>query len=125
MARHHNMSHFFKYMSAETALNVISRQSLRWSTPLKFNDPFDHQIEFKFDFCGEDLAQAIYREIEQIVFDGKDKFKSPSPLTRFALSLQSVADRLPKDDFKRKLREKTREITDNFHSYIANLHAII
>src|SRR3954467_3752612 len=33
----------YKYMSSETALIVLDKLSLRWSSPLLFNDPFDGQ----------------------------------------------------------------------------------
>ena len=125
MARHHNKNHFYKYLSGETALKVIVNRSLRWSTPLKFNDPFDHQIGFSFGFGGIEFGQAIYREMEQIVFGGKSKFQEPSLLTQLALRLQGVASSLPKDKFRKEFGEATREIADNFHHYVAELHSAI
>jgi hypothetical protein len=36
-----NNDSLYKYCSAETTIKVINNHSLRWSSPLLFNDPFD------------------------------------------------------------------------------------
>lgn len=33
--------HFFKYTSAEVACIILNNQTVRWNSPLRFNDPFD------------------------------------------------------------------------------------
>lgn len=35
----------FKYMSTDTALKILASGQFRWSSPLGFNDPFDHQCD--------------------------------------------------------------------------------
>ncbi|MCE8005148.1 DUF2971 domain-containing protein [Billgrantia ethanolica] len=125
MIRAHDKHHFYKYMSVETALKVISNHSLRWSTPLKFNDPFDHQIGFTFGFSGPEIGQALFREIEQIVFRGKTDFKEPTLLTQLALGLQGIAGRLPEEAIMKELWEATQEIAYNFPQNIERLHAAI
>lgn len=125
MTRAHNRSHFYKYTSAESALTIISSLSLRWSSPLKFNDPFDHQIGFSFKFDGETLGQALYEEMERIVFDGKVSFKQPTLFSLLAIRLHTIRDRLPKDAFKEDLTRATREIAENFENHVEMLHAAI
>lgn len=44
----HDRDRFYKYMSAETAVKVLEASTVRYSSPLLFNDPFDVQ-------CGLDL----------------------------------------------------------------------
>lgn len=39
--RTHDKESFFKYMSTHTAKIVLEKQTLRWSSPILFNDPFD------------------------------------------------------------------------------------
>ncbi len=41
---------FFKYMTSETALAVLTNQTLRWSTPQVLNDPFDMNFDLRIDF---------------------------------------------------------------------------
>src|SRR5580692_1932007 len=40
-ARNHNRTHFFKYTSASVAKIIFTNRTLRWSSPILFNDPFD------------------------------------------------------------------------------------
>ncbi|QHD50143.1 DUF2971 domain-containing protein [Vreelandella aquamarina] len=122
MSQTHDKHHFYKYMSVETALKVIANQSLRWSSPLKFNDPFDHQIGFTFEFGGQEIGQAVYHEMERIVFGGKSEFQEPSLFTEVALRLQGIADRLPKDAIMEDFAEAAQEIADNFPYHVARLH---
>jgi len=39
--RTHDRTSFFKYVSADVAKIVLANQTLRWSSPVLFNDPFD------------------------------------------------------------------------------------
>jgi hypothetical protein len=39
--RFHNRTHFFKYTSASVAKIIFTNRTLRWSSPILFNDPFD------------------------------------------------------------------------------------
>jgi hypothetical protein len=112
-------------MSLETALKVIANQSLRWSSPLKFNDPFDHQIGFTFEFDGKEIGQAVHREMERIVFGGKKEFQEPSLLTQLALHLQGISDRLPKDAIMEDFAKAALNIADNFQHHVARLHSAI
>lgn len=41
---------FFKYAPPETAIAVLKTKTIRYSSPLRFNDPFDVQSGLHFDF---------------------------------------------------------------------------
>lgn len=41
---------FYKYVTAETAIIILETRSVRYSSPLKFNDPFDVQTSMSLDF---------------------------------------------------------------------------
>ncbi len=41
---------FYKYAAPDTALAILKNQTVRYSSPLKFNDPFDFQSGLHFDF---------------------------------------------------------------------------
>jgi hypothetical protein len=41
VSRVHNRTHFFKYTSASVAKIIFTNRTLRWSSPILFNDPFD------------------------------------------------------------------------------------
>lgn len=45
---------FYKYLTPETTLAVLGNRSVRYNSPLAFNDPFDLQsgLHFEFDLSG-------------------------------------------------------------------------
>ena len=63
--RLHNQRHFFKYASLETATRVIESKSFRWSSPIKFNDPFDSQIGFVLDSNQNAFAMVYAASLER------------------------------------------------------------
>lgn len=60
---------FYKYMKASVAKTVLATRCLRWSSPLRFNDPFDvtQQLRLNFDEHGLSavLADRVAWLIEQ------------------------------------------------------------
>lgn len=46
-------------MAASTAAIVLERRTLRWSSPLLFNDPFDIPRELSFGISSEDIVRAL------------------------------------------------------------------
>jgi hypothetical protein len=57
--RKHEKSKFFKYMPATTAKLVLRNQTLRWSSPTQFNDPFDVPRELAFELTPTEIKQAL------------------------------------------------------------------
>lgn len=54
-------------MSAATACAVLRNSTLRWSSPILFNDPFDVPREMSFGLIPKDIVRAIGREIERLI----------------------------------------------------------
>jgi len=46
----HNKKYFYKYLSFDTAILILTNRKFRYNSPLLFNDPFDVQTEITFDF---------------------------------------------------------------------------
>src|SRR5438093_802718 len=59
--RKHTRDVFYKYMSADTAKAVLRGCSLRWSSPLLFNDPFDVPRELAFGVSRDAILDAVAR----------------------------------------------------------------
>lgn len=57
-SRRHQQQVFYKYMSAQTVKIVLAGQTLRWSAPTIFNDPFDVPRELAFGISPHELQQA-------------------------------------------------------------------
>ena len=66
MTRIHDKRYFYKYTSIETAKKILANKTLRYSSPLLFNDPFDHQIDLVVDFNGEMFIESLLKEIFEI-----------------------------------------------------------
>jgi hypothetical protein len=65
--RKHNRDRFFKYMSATTAVKILTSSAVRYSSPVLFNDPFDVQSGLHFDFDIDLLPDKILDRIEVLV----------------------------------------------------------
>src|SRR5664279_4005461 len=63
MPRLHNKSHFFKYVEQNAAKLIIQNQTLKWTCPLDFNDPFDHKVR-SLDL--EDLKGVAERAVASL-----------------------------------------------------------
>ncbi len=119
----HNLPHLYKYMSADTARLVINTQKFRWSSPLLFNDPFDHQTGFVFTFTGEELARALCEAAESAVFEGPDF--TPPYAANFGIALRmmrSIRGRLSRQDVTENLRAASLEIASDFPAHCAKLN---
>jgi hypothetical protein len=56
---------FYKYASPKSALAILRNRTIRYSSPLEFNDPFDQQVGLHFDF---DLTAFPDRLIDKYEF---------------------------------------------------------
>jgi hypothetical protein len=94
-SRANDRSHFFKYASYETALKILRSKSFLWSSPIKFNDPFDSQIGFVLDSNQNEFAKAYAASIERVIFsDIGPTIRPESPLGKEILHLRSIRGRL-------------------------------
>lgn len=61
--RRHDRTSFFKYMPAGTAFKVLESASLRWSSPLLFNDRFDFPRELMSGIAQSEVVEAMRRRL--------------------------------------------------------------
>jgi hypothetical protein len=59
---------FFKYMTAKVAKIVLVNHTLRWSSPLLFNDPFDVLRDFNLGFDIEEIIQPVVNEVTKLIY---------------------------------------------------------
>lgn len=57
---------FYKYLPPSTALAILQSQTVRYSSPLSFNDPFDVQSGLHFDFDMDTLHDRVIERIHQL-----------------------------------------------------------
>ncbi len=61
--RKHNRRFFYKYTTAKVAKLILINKTLRFSSPLLFNDPFDVARKLKFAFSGKEVNDAFLEEL--------------------------------------------------------------
>jgi hypothetical protein len=57
----------FKYTTTVAATAILTKQSLRWSSPVAFNDPFDLKYYFHGEFSWNDLRQEVLRRLREMI----------------------------------------------------------
>ena len=67
MEKIHDKERFFKYVSPSTALKILERSAVRYSSPLIFNDPFDIQSGLHFPFDINTLPEKVSQRVKEIV----------------------------------------------------------
>lgn len=124
--RVHDRSHFFKYASLQTAKRVIESQSFRWSSPTKFNDPFDNQTGFVLNVHTDEFANLLTSSRERIIFsDIAPVFNPVSPFAALNQQFRTIRDTLPQDRFLRMLHEWSLQVAANLPDLIVQLNAHI
>lgn len=106
--------HFCKYTTRTAALAIIENKSLRWSSPARFNDPFDHQTGFSWRFTGEELGRAIVDVCERVL-NGEQRFEPmhPTSLGQRLLIARSLLKHR-RAEVIAKLKEEAREMATAF-----------
>ena len=84
--RLHDRHSFFKYMSADVAHLVLTNRTLRWSSPVLFNDPFDVPRELSFGITADALVQAMARKMAQLIEN------PPGDTSRLEPNLRLIVD---------------------------------
>lgn len=130
--RTHKREIFYKYMSATTASVVLANRTLRWSSPVLFNDPFDVPRELSFGYTPNDVFQAVARHltdlIEQppkdtsqlqpklrLIADAMKKWRSPEIKADLLQGIQDLAKSYsPRKESLDELREMWRSLIPEF-----------
>lgn len=75
----HHPETLVKYCSAESAGNILSSQTLRWSAPHLFSDPFELNHKTQLNFDPHSLLQAAIKTATAMIF-AKDAPRGNTPL---------------------------------------------
>jgi len=106
MIKIHNKDFFYKYTSPTCVLKILESGTFRWSSPLLFNDPFDHQFSIHFNVEPEQIKDRFLNLTEEFVY-GKNE---PEIVTQtpFAFALQMLRKNrltITKQQFLDEMRE--------------------
>lgn len=124
MPRTHNREHFFKYATADSAEKILESGKLLWRAPNLFNDPFDHQVTYRFSFTAAEAAQKIYELQEKVVFgDDEPVMVQQKQLGMFSLALRNKRlQGAAKEDALRAFRKGADETLSRFEKYQNDLN---
>lgn len=126
MLEKHGRSHFFKYMTLDTARIVLKNKTLRWCSPLGFNDPFDHQVSFVFPFTIEEFGDELFSAMERLIFQVEPpQFVEPSYLSGWILKFRELVDKVPRKEFIVGLRKCAHEVALKMPEYKVIINAQI
>ncbi len=65
--RKHNRDSFYKYVSSNTAKKIRVNQTLRWSSPVEFNDPFDVPRELLYGVKASEIKREVNNYFAEII----------------------------------------------------------
>ena len=99
------LDHFYKYADIEAAEATLVNQCFRYSSPLKFNDPFDIQNELGTDFDMSEFPSATMAVIEHYV---KNDLPIPNPNVGFGKAILTMREGARSQGYK---KEKIEEMT--------------
>jgi hypothetical protein len=85
--RRHNCQYFYKYVTPSTAKAVLINRTLRWSSPLEFNDPFDVPRNLLFDFTARELQEALAEDLAVTIETGAPTPPNAMPMLGFLLNV--------------------------------------
>lgn len=68
----HDRKYFYKYVTAEIALLILQNRTVRYSSPILFNDPFDIQTRLRFDFEESEFLTAYRDEMFRLLHGEKE-----------------------------------------------------
>ena len=69
-------------MSCGTAKKVLANRTLRWSSPVLFNDPFDVPREMSFGLTPVDIVQALSRRMANLIENPPEDTSQLTPTIR-------------------------------------------
>jgi hypothetical protein len=81
----HERSTFFKYMSSNTGKIVLDTCSLRWSSPIIFNDPFDVPREVMPGINEENIGRALAKKLTSELIAPREDIHNLNPKIRTLL----------------------------------------
>lgn len=106
MPRTHDRNDFYKFATRTVAKIMIERRTIRWRTPLQFNDPFDTQTRLTVDVDPELYADRFVERLGELAFSPEipPYYDPESELHRAAMHMRRTTPADRKDEALAYLR---------------------
>lgn len=108
-------------MTAATARLVLNRQTMRWSSPTLFNDPFDVPRELSFGITPEQVVQALARRVASLIETSPKNTSGLEPKLR--LVVDTVRNGIS-SELKQELLAGLNEVADSLGPTSASMDAL-
>jgi len=127
MPRTHDRTHFYKYLTADSAKLILESGRLLWSAPHLFNDPFDHRVTYNFPFGEGEFSQALYEKQKQIIFGAHEpEFIQPKPLGYASLMMRNARVEGRVDEaVLPELEQAAKETAENLNEWKYKLNSAL
>lgn len=126
MPKDHHRDYFYKYMTSDTALAVLENCSLRWREPRQFNDPFDHQMSFRFPYTQAQFITGLAEEVERLVYsDDESEFVKETRLSLVIQMLRARREFISKDKILPTLHQGVAKSAERFQQYQSDINSLI
>jgi len=102
--RKHNRQFFYKYATEEAAKSILINKTLRFSSPLIFNDPFDVARKLKLPFNSEELNSKFCNELLNQIKNGQ-RVSAQNPKLRAIVEGLSKLTPDQREEFVRQRKE--------------------
>lgn len=104
--RLHDRQVFYKYATVSTAKVILAARTLRWSSPLIFNDPFDMPRKLTFDCTNRELQEALAEALAQLI----ERAAAPPPNANELLKvLLDLLQRNPNPELRAAIAKDLRD----------------
>ena len=125
-----NHTCFYKYVTADTAFLILKNRTLKYSSPILFNDPFDTQTKLDYSFCisefGEALAEELYRlihlEERPVGFDSAPFFRDIQTIWQ---KVKEGSIKVPKDAFMRMIQTDMLDEANSAEQIIGEMNKLL
>ena len=105
----------FKYAAPDTVMAVLTHRTVRYSSPLSFNDPFDVQSGLHFDFDLDTLHGKFFDRVCELA---TGPFEPPVNANEpFGKLVRFVREKYPQHDY---LRDRWKQKTDRTFAWFIN-----
>ena len=92
--RKHNRDSFYKYVSLNTAKIILKNRTLRWSSPLEFNDPFDVPRELLYGVTPAEIKKETNNIFADLIKNPPENTEGLQP------KIKSIVDAIKNSNAK-------------------------
>lgn len=124
----HDKEYFYKYVTVETALKILQNRTLKYSSPVTFNDPFDSQTRMDFDFEMSEFYDLLTNELYRLISDEREPVGDDSNMVFKDIktawhTVKMSSFKMPKNIYKQQIKPVFEDATKLTEQYIEDVNS--